>query len=54
MDTNYAKTEGEIIVDTKSSLVKKRSSVMDMTGSIDVMGQSVPITSKAIVNIDYK
>ena len=55
MDINLsAKTEGEIIVDTKSSLVKKRSSVMDMTGSIDVMGQSVPITSKAIVNIDYK
>lgn len=48
-----AKTEGEIMVDTKSSLVKKRSSVMDLTGSIEVMGQSVPITSKAIVNIDY-
>ncbi len=49
-----AKTEGEIIVDTKTYLVKKRSSVMDITGSIDVMGQSVPIISKAIVNIDYK
>jgi hypothetical protein len=48
-----AKTEGEILVDTKSSLVKKRSSVMDLSGSIEVMGQSVPITSKAIVNIDY-
>lgn len=54
MDVNIsAKTEGEIQVDFKSSLVKKRSSVMDLTGAIDVMGQSVPITSKAIVTIDY-
>ncbi len=52
--TISAKTEGEIVVNTKSSLVKKRSSVMDLTGSIEIMGQSVPVTSKAIVNIDYK
>jgi len=52
--TLSAKTEGEILVNAKSSLVKKRSSVMDLTGSIDIMGQSVPIISKAIVNIDYK
>ncbi len=48
-----AKTEGEIFVDTKNSLVKKRSSVMDLTGTLDMMGQSVPITSKAVVNITY-
>ncbi len=48
-----AKTEGEILVDAKTSLVKKRSSVMDLTGTLDMMGQSVPITSKAIVNITY-
>lgn len=48
-----AKTEGEILVDQKTSLVKKRSSVMDLTGTLDMMGQSVPITSKAIVNITY-
>ncbi len=48
-----AKTEGEILVDSKTSLVKKRSSVMDLTGTLDMMGQSVPITSKAIVNITY-
>ena len=48
-----AKTEGEILVDTKTSLVKKRTSVMDLTGTIDMMGQSVPITSKAVVNISY-
>jgi len=48
-----AKTEGEILVDPKTSLVKKRSSVMDLTGTLDMMGQSVPITSKAIVNITY-
>jgi len=54
MDVNIsAKTEGEILVDTASSLVKKRSSVMDLTGAIDVMGQSVPISSKAIASIDY-
>ncbi len=48
-----AKTEGEILVDPKTSLVKKRSSVMDLTGTLDMMGQSVPISSKAIVNITY-
>ncbi|MBC7866349.1 MAG: hypothetical protein H7X88_02335, partial [Gloeobacteraceae cyanobacterium ES-bin-316] len=51
--TLSGKTEGEILVDVKSSLVKKRSSVMDLTGSIDMMGQSIPMTSKAIVNISY-
>jgi len=49
----FAKTEGEIQTNTKTSLVKKRSSVMDLTGSIEVMGQSVPISSKAIVSINY-
>jgi hypothetical protein len=48
------KTEGEILVDAKSSLVKKRSSVMDLTGSIEMMGQSIPITSKVIMSITYQ
>ncbi len=48
-----SKTEGEIMVDTKTSLVKKRSSVMDLEGTIDMMGQSVPMTSKAVVTITY-
>lgn len=33
-------------VDTASSIVKKRTDAMDMTGNMEVMGQSMPITAK--------
>ena len=49
-----AKTEGEMIVDVKNSLVKKRTSVSDITGDIDMMGQSMPITSKVTAVTEYK
>lgn len=45
---------GDVIVDTKTALVKKRSSTTDLTGSMEVMGQSIPMTSKAVMTIEYK
>jgi hypothetical protein len=52
--TLSAKTEGEMIVDTKNSLVKKRTSVSDITGNIDMMGQSMPMISKVTAVTEYK
>lgn len=48
------KTDGQILVDTSTSLVKKRSNTANLTGNIDMMGQSIPISSKAVVIMDYK
>ncbi len=44
--TMDSKLTGEIIVDTRSSIIKQRSLTADGTGSMDVMGQSVPMTTK--------
>lgn len=52
--TIHAKSEGQIIVNVKNSLVKKRSSVSDITANIEVMGQSMPMTSKVTANTEYK
>ncbi|RYY69696.1 MAG: hypothetical protein EOO13_08745 [Chitinophagaceae bacterium] len=41
-----AKTEGEFLVDTKTSIMKKSSRVADITGNMDMMGQSLPLTAK--------
>src|SRR6218665_554350 len=40
------KSEGEMIVDTNTSLIKKINNVSNINGSMDVMEQSVPIISK--------
>ena len=48
------KTDGQVLVDTQTSLVKKRSNTANLTGNIEMMGQSMPITSKAVVTIDYQ
>lgn len=50
MDMNAvmtSKINSEILVDVISNLQKENKSTMDVTGTIDIMGQSVPITSKA-------
>lgn len=44
--TMDSKLTGEIVVDTRSSIIKQRSLTADGTGSMDVMGQSVPMTTK--------
>jgi len=51
MNTN---TTGEIIVNTKTSLVQKRTANADIDATIDVMGQSGPITGKALIITEYK
>lgn len=49
----FAKSEGEILVDTRNSLLKKSSKVADITGTMDLMGQSMPLTSKVIETTEY-
>lgn len=48
------KTIGEIVTDITTGLVKKRSSVADITGSIPMMGQEMPISAKATTTSIYK
>lgn len=48
------KTNGEIITDLSNGLVKKRTSVADITGSIQMMGQDMPISAKATSTNIYK
>lgn len=45
---------GEMIVDTKTSKVSKTTTDINMTGSFDVMGQSMPITSKGKSTVIYQ
>jgi hypothetical protein len=47
-------TTGTIILDTKTNLVKKRSNVADIDGSMEVMGQTMPFTSKTSIESEYK
>jgi hypothetical protein len=48
------KTIGEIVTDISTGLVKKRTSVADITGSIQMMGQDMPISAKATTTNIYK
>ena len=48
------KTTGEIITDVSTGLVKKRTSVADITGSLQMMGQDMPISAKATTTSIYK
>ena len=41
-----ANLSGEGIVDVNTGLLQQRTTVMDGTGSAEVMGQSIPMTSK--------
>jgi hypothetical protein len=50
MDMNAVMTSkivSAVTVDMASNVQKENKSTMDLTGTIDVMGQSVPITAKA-------
>ncbi|CAN5409593.1 hypothetical protein BH11BAC3_BH11BAC3_09740 [soil metagenome] len=44
--TMEGKLTGEGIVDMSTGIVKERTLVMDGTGSAEVMGQSIPVTTK--------
>jgi len=48
------KTNGDIITDISTGLVKKRTSIADITGSIQMMGQDMPISAKATSTNIYK
>jgi hypothetical protein len=48
------KTNGEIVTDISTGLVKKRTSVADITGSIPMMGQDMPISAKVTSTTIYK
>ncbi|MEO6229401.1 MAG: DUF6263 family protein [Ferruginibacter sp.] len=44
--TMEGKLSGESIVDINTGIVKERTLVMDGTGTAEVMGQSIPVTTK--------
>ena len=48
------KTNGDIVMDISTGLVKKRTSIADITGSIQMMGQDMPISAKATTTSTYK
>ena len=48
------KSTGEMVVDIKTGLVNKITNTADITGNIEVMGQSMPITSKATSSVIYQ
>lgn len=48
------KTTGEIITDISTGLVKKRTSISDITGSLQMMGQDMPISAKSTSTLIYK
>jgi hypothetical protein len=41
-------------MDISTGLVKKRTNVADITGSIQMMGQDMPISAKATTTSTYK
>ena len=49
-----AKLSGEGIVDMTTGLLKQRTMVMDGTGSAEVMGQSIPVTTKVTTTTTVK
>lgn len=48
------KSSGEIITDVNSGQIKSKNTKADITGSIQVMGQDMPVTSKVTATNIYK
>jgi hypothetical protein len=48
------KSNGEMTVDIKTGLVNKNTSDIEISGTLDVMGQSMPITSKTNSTLTYQ
>ena len=48
------KTKGEIIADITTGIVKKRTGTSDITGSLPMMGQDMPISAKVTTSSIYK
>jgi hypothetical protein len=51
---NEIKSNGEIVTDISTGLVKKRTNVADITGSMQMMGQDMPISAKATTTSIYR
>jgi len=45
---------GELIVDRKTGVVKQRNNTVETTGTIDIMGQQIPITTKVTTETTVK
>jgi len=45
---------GELIVDRKTGVVKQRNNTVETTGTIDIMGQQIPITTKVATETTVK
>ena len=52
--TMSTKINSEITVNSKTSLVSKRDTKADITGNLEMMGQSLPITGKATTTSVYE
>lgn len=52
--TSTTKTKADITTDVTTGLVKTRTAQSDISGSIQVMGQSMPITAKTTTTSTYK
>lgn len=48
------KSTGEVKVDSKTSLVNKRDTKADISGTLEMMGQSVPVTGKGTTSTVYE
>lgn len=49
-----SKMTSNVLVDITSNIQKENKTTTDVTGTIDVMGQSVPVTSKSITTTTIK
>ena len=49
-----AKNKAEMVVDITTGLVSKVTNESDVTGNMDLMGQSMPVTSKVTTTIIYQ
>lgn len=52
--TLETKTTGEFSVNNQTSIIIKSNQVSDITGAMEVMGQSIPLTSKITQTIEIK
>lgn len=49
-----SKTKGEIFTDAQTSLVKKKTSISEITGTLQMMGQDMPINATVNTTSIYK
>lgn len=52
--SSTTKSSGEIIVDTLTGRVKKKTILSDVQGNMQIMGQSMPISAKVTTTVMYQ